>query len=613
MMNRSKRPPWSSTYPFTLLNDDEEEYVRFCAFNNSTVNWAKANSLPLAEVDVDDHDVVFGSSGGKNTARQAALKLFRESYKRIVGRKGNKLLQFPLPSTYNVYDLIEENDETLALFARAHQLTSYESGTANGSLSPPRPRHQPTSNSVSPRPRSESQASSLSPRRPQHNQQLAPPSRHSETPSTAAVLSRTMSDEYIYLNVGAYNVRGIIFVPVTEIKVKKGSGQNRLIDCFTFLMPLEDGYYFHDQQVFEAWMHDDNGGFTLTVPARNAFDIQNKEAIAQRASKDFPKAKQEDLQNQILLSIEKHSAPSYSTGQKKEVGVPAKPSQANTAVDVPLMDIQFRFQDDITCRPLDFDKDESADESGQNLKVTIFPVTNYPCADPMVERFKANYVLEECKAPGADAKVIACTAFEKTYIEEVVAKFLRGSSYLKITMQKESVEDKSFGDSNKTPKKNHFDLADLFDSLPRTGADRHQNSSHLPTFFGEVPPLNSGPQPSQPGQFPSESAPSAGHVPPLPDSPMDSGNGSNTYDAKFNEKLDSLINEMEEEIDAAGKTFLNTQKAYTPSKEQANANERRNPKSRSVMIEKGKKERKKSCTDAAKEVRKKVLDEKRRA
>lgn len=465
------RPPWSQKYPYSLLSDEEEKYVRFCAFNQATVEWTVARDVTLLEdyVDLDDY-VVFGSNNGKNTPRNAALQLFRESYSRIVGRARNKLLQFPLSPTYTVFDLIEETEETLALFARADRYTSYESATTNGSRSPSRPQHHPTANSVSPRPRSQSQASSLTPPRPQRHQQLASPPRPSETPSTAAAApSRIMSEEnpYIHLNVSTHNVRGILFIPVTQIKVKKGSGQ-KLIDCFTFIMPIEDASYLRcEQPIFEAWMHEDNGGFTLTVPSRNAFDIQNMEMIAQRASKDFPGQKGDDLKNQILLSFEKHSAPSYASGQKKQVGLPAKPSQEETAVEVPLEELQFRFPTDFTCRPVDFNKDD-IDENGQDLKVTIFPVTNYPQLTPMLDRFKANYVIAEGELQGttSDPKAIASLAFSKTYVEEVIEKCLRASCYLKITMQKESIEDNSFGDNNKTPNRNAFNLSDMFDSLP---------------------------------------------------------------------------------------------------------------------------------------------------
>lgn len=151
-------------------------------------------------------------------------------------------------------------------------------------------------------------------------------------------------------------------------------------------------------------------------------------------------------------------------------------------------------------------------------------------------------------------------------------------------------------------------------------SDRNQNSSQPRTPPSVVPPSDSGPQPSQPIPAASGSAPTAGTgipCPPLPDSPMDCSNGSNTDEdeAKFQENLASVIGDAEEDI-RAGQEFLNPQDkgVSTPSKEQATyANERNNPKSLSNVREKGKQDRKRSNVESGKEGRKKVVEKRRGA
>lgn len=271
----------------------------------------------------------------------------------------------------------------------------------------------------------------------------------------------------IQLAIGGHNPLGIICVSVNEIKIQKTTGGKcELVDAMTFVMPLEDApYYLPDNRsIFEASLDEDKSGFWLTLPARNAFDIHQTKTIAMKAAADFPKAKQEDLMNQVQLSIEKHSAP-YS-GSKKEVHLPpAAGSETPISVDVPMTHLHFKFPDGITCSKLDF-KGE-ADENELDLKVGIFPVSNYPDPDKVTDCFKKNYVLLQQDFPHEEAKVIATLAFSRTYVEEIVAKMLRSTAYAKIVMLKENHGvDKSFGGKKPAPKDTTFDFSELFSSMP---------------------------------------------------------------------------------------------------------------------------------------------------
>ncbi len=115
-------------------------------------------------------------------------------------------------------------------------------------------------------------------------------------------------------------------------------------------------------------------------------------------------------------------------------------------------------------------------------------------------------------------------------------------------------------------------------------------------------------------------------IPPLPDSPVDddtvsSGNGGNNDndDTKINEHLDSLIaegqriignNPVASGLRAAASFILPVEKEEEVDEDE---HDRKDPKSRSVMVEKAKNERKENKTAADKVARQRFVDEKRRA
>lgn len=116
-------------------------------------------------------------------------------------------------------------------------------------------------------------------------------------------------------------------------------------------------------------------------------------------------------------------------------------------------------------------------------------------------------------------------------------------------------------------------------------------------------------------------------IPPLPDSPMDddtvpSGSGSNggnndNDDTQINDNLDSLIAEGQRIIGnnplASGLRAAASFILPVEEEEKVDEHDRKDPKSRSVMAEKAKNERKEKKAAADKAARQRFVDEKRRA
>eukprot|EP00986_Skeletonema_menzelii_P016590 scaffold15118_cov118-Skeletonema_menzelii.AAC.3 len=430
---------------YTLLSDEEELYVRFCAFQSERTgfDWKAAQRLPLKapdevgdveeEVETDEEEdldvVVFGAAKGElqNPRRRAAQLLFAK-YKK---RQKNGTLQ-ALPDNYNPFELIERDTNSFNV------LYSLNANVSNQPSSlPPTPRQRSAQSRVASRSPIRQTPSSTraaqAPRSPWHS------SNNMSTDNFSSASFSDSTEEYLVFGT---NARGSVCVKQSDVSIPGGN----LVDKILVLIAVHDASIYKNRSTLNFRLNDEGDAIIASLPKRTPIDEVGKLRIAAKASEN---AGTDATQlNRLILDGMNHI---FGDSNSKQVKFPV-PGDRPLNLDLPFATKIIYFPEGLTCNNENFN---GTKKGSPELQFEVIPFHNIKDYKSMATFYNNQYyqpcfaeLAKQAAAAAAASKgndavpdplhlahSAAVASFESFWANEVMKKLPNTTAYVKLELQ----------------------------------------------------------------------------------------------------------------------------------------------------------------------------------